>query len=255
MTTPPAQISRHPLGHSRVGLIVPPANAVAEPEVTHLLAPHATTHTTRLPVLHKPLADRLSAYNEAVPDMIASFGQLGLLLDAVVLACSGSRYPLGPNQDADRCEQWSTIHGVPVSTATLATWQVLQRLGSKDLVLISPYEPWLTEQACAYWEQAGLRVEVVGIQTAAHTYAPYQVQPAELVDQIERADLPDDAVLLCTGTGMATLGVLPLLGAGNKRVLLTSNLCTAWWALHRLGPIPRQSLPWPLYRLAAQGLR
>lgn len=58
---------------------------------------------------------------------------------------------------------------------------------------------------------------------------------AELVAQVERAAPPDDAVLLLTGTGMPTLRALGRLGTGNERVLLTSNLCGAWWALTQAG--------------------
>ncbi|MGP4105193.1 maleate cis-trans isomerase family protein [Nonomuraea sp. KM90] len=251
-------VSDHQPLAGHIGLLVPPANPSAEPEVTHLLTPAAAVHTTRFPVLDRPLAERLAAYNAAVGDMIASFGPLAPQLGAVVMACSGSRYPLGPDRDQEDCARWTSARGMPVATATLATRQALQWLKATNLVLISPYEPPLTEHARTFWERAGLTVRVITVQAADGSYAPYRLQPADLVAQIERARLPSDAVVLCTGTGMPTLGVLPLIGAGNDRVLLTSNVAAAWWALRHLGrqagPIPERSLAWPLRRLAAQGL-
>ncbi|MFI7643575.1 hypothetical protein [Nonomuraea sp. NPDC049400] len=242
----------HP--HGRVGLIVPCANPSAEPETTDLLAGTCAVHTTRFPVLDGwPLADRLSAYTDLVPDMISTFGDLAL--DGLMVACSGSQYLLGPVRDEATCAEWSSTLGLAVSTATLATRHVLHQLGVDELVLLSPYEQWLTERARTYWRKAGIRrVRVVTIQTTDGTHDPYQVSTSDLLAQVERARLPDDAVLLCTGTGMATLRALPLLGAGNKRVLLSSNLCGAWWLARQTGPIVPERLPWALRRLVDQGL-
>lgn len=235
-----------------MGLVVPPANPVAEPETTYLLNSLSTVHTTRFPVMRGPLPARLKAYNQVLPDVITSFG--GLALDAVVVGCSGSRYLLGPQEDEESCSALSMRCGMPIATATFATRRVLQRLGPRELVLISPYEPWLSELARRFWHRAGWRVRMVPIRSAAGTYAPYEVATRDLVDQIERAHLSKNAVLLCTGTGMATLAALPPLAVGNDRVLLTSNLCGAWWALNQAGGAPGKELPWALRRLKAQGL-
>ncbi|MGV9387249.1 maleate cis-trans isomerase family protein [Nonomuraea sp. NPDC003707] len=243
---------RHP--HGRVGLIVPCANPSAEPETSDLLRGTCAVHTTRFPPLPGwPLADRLAAYTDLVPDMIGTFGSL--TLDSLMVACSGSQYLLGPEQDEATCAKLSSTYGLAVGTSTLATRHVLRQLGVDDLVLISPYKHWLTEHARVYWRRAGIRrLRVVSVQAADGTHEPYRVSTSDLLAQIERATLPDDAVVLCTGTGMATLQALPLLGAGNQRVLLSSNIAGAWWLACQSGPIVPERLPWALRRLLDQGL-
>lgn len=57
----------------------------------------------------------------------------------------------------------------------------------------------------------------------------------ELVAQVREAELPQDATLLFTGTGMFTFDALAELGRDSGRVLLTSNLASAWWARDTLG--------------------
>ncbi|WP_188196702.1 arylmalonate decarboxylase [Nonomuraea sp. SYSU D8015] len=235
----------------RVGLVVPPSNPTVESEITRLLGTGYAVHTTRFSVSHQPLRARLESYNAELPDKIISFG--GLKLDALLVACSGSRYLLGAHNDHDDCAALSAQFDVPISTATLATHQVLRRLDTRALVLVSQYEAWLTEHARQYWRRAGWRVRVLAIRPGTR-YAPYAVGAAELVEQVARAHLPHDAVLLCTGAGTATLQALPELGHGNNRVLLTSNLCSAWWLIHQAGAAPDEGLPWALRRLAAQGL-
>ncbi|MFI6905045.1 hypothetical protein ACIBKY_27555 [Nonomuraea sp. NPDC050394] len=219
---------------TRVGVVVPPANPAVEPEFARLLGARADLHVTRFPV--RPglqLAERLDAYNEALPAMIRSFG--GLPLDALVMACSGSRYLLGPELDRRRCEELSAEFGLPVASATEATRRALEHLGTREITLVSPYQPWLTDHADRFWSAAGVRVSRVIPVKAGERFAPYEVTTEELVGQIEQARAAPDAVLLLTGTGMPTLRAIGKLAEGNERVVLTSNLCGAWWALTSAG--------------------
>ncbi|MGW0808035.1 maleate cis-trans isomerase family protein [Nonomuraea sp. NPDC002799] len=220
------------MSRGRVGVIVAPANPSAEPELTRLFGSRADMHVTRFPVPHGlPLSERLESYNRALPAMLRAFD--GLPLRAMVMACSEPRYLLGPDEDRGQCAELTSATGVPFASATQATREALEHVGVGDLVLISPYQPWLTELAERFWKTAGLNVTQVVQVRAKEGYSSYQVTPAELIHQVELAEPPDDAVLLFTGTGMATLPVLGPLSTGTDRMLLTSNLCTAWWALSR----------------------
>ncbi|MFI7642387.1 hypothetical protein [Nonomuraea sp. NPDC049400] len=219
------------MSRGRVGVIVAPANPSAEPELTRLLGSRADMHVTRLPVRPGSLAERLESYNEALPSMVYAFD--GLPLSAMVMACSEPRYLLGPDEDREQCAELTAATGVPFATATQATREAMEHAEVGDIVLVSPYQPWLTELAERFWKTAGLNVTQVVQVRAKNGYSSYAVTPTELISQVELAELPGDAVLLFTGTGMATLPVLGPLSAGNDRVLLTSNLCTAWWALSR----------------------
>ncbi|WP_327119624.1 hypothetical protein OHB12_13955 [Nocardia sp. NBC_01730] len=219
---------------TRVGVVVPPANPAVEPEFARLLGAHADLHVTRFPV--QPclsLSERLNAYNGALPGMIRSFG--GLPLDALVMACSGARYLLGPVEDRRRCAELSAEFGLPVASATEATRQALAHLDTETITLISPYQPWLTIHADRFWTAAGVRIAQVVAVKAGQRFAPYEVTTDQLVAQIEQAGVAQDGVLLLTGTGMPTLHAIGRLTAGNARVILTSNLCGAWWALTSTG--------------------
>ncbi|MEV0229631.1 hypothetical protein [Nonomuraea sp. NPDC050786] len=233
------------MSRGRVGVIVAPANPSAEPELTRLLGSRADMHVTRLPVRPGSLAERLESYNEALPTMVYAFD--GLPLSAMVMACSEPRYLLGPDEDRDQCAELTDATGVPFASATQATREAMEHAEVSDIVLVSPYQPWLTELAERFWKSAGLNVTQVVQVRAKNGYSSYAVTPAELISQVELAELPGDAALLFTGTGMATLPVLARLSAGNDRILLTSNLCTAWWALSRaigqhvtLGRVPHR---------------
>ncbi|MFC5143299.1 arylmalonate decarboxylase [Streptomyces aureoversilis] len=219
----------------RLGLVVPPENPTAEPEFSRFLGSGMHFHTTRFPVLPgKGLREMLDTYNEVLPGVLAGFGMLPL--DAAVVACSASHYLLSPDGDRAFCAGLSERAGFPVLSSSLATLAACEALGVTRLTLVSPYEPWLTGLSRDYWEKAGLTVDGVVPVPAGDRYDPYRVTTRTLLDRIRRHDVPEDTTLLFTGTGMFTLAALDELGGRHPdRVMLTSNLASAWWALRTAG--------------------
>jgi maleate isomerase len=196
--------------------------------------PGANVHISRFPVLSdKDLRGRLETYNQVLPDALAAFGTLRL--DAAVVACTGSHYLLSPEGDRTVCDDLSERVGFPVKSAALAILAALRAAGVERLTLVSPYMPWLTQLSEKYWRDAGLHVDRVVKVTAGDRFSPYDVTTRELVGQVRAAELPDDAALLFTGTGMFTFDALEEIGRDTGGLLLTSNLASAWWARDELG--------------------
>ncbi|MWA08079.1 maleate cis-trans isomerase family protein [Streptomyces sp. BA2] len=213
----------------RLGLVVPPENPTAEPEFRHFLGSGMNVYTSRFPVLPgTSLREMLETYNEVLPDVLAGFGQLRL--DAAVVACSASHYLLSPEGDRTFCAELSDRAGFPVVSSTLAILAACEALGLNRLTLVSPYEPWLTDLSRSYWEEAGLTVDQVVPVPAGERYDPYQVTTGTILERMGRYSLPENAAVLFTGTGMFTLDAMDELGARPGRVLLSSNLASAWWA-------------------------
>ncbi|MEW2556557.1 arylmalonate decarboxylase [Streptomyces zhihengii] len=247
----------------RLGVVVPPENPTAEPEFNHLLGSGLNVYTARFPTTPGlGLRRMLETYNEVLPDTLGDFG--GLRLDATVVACSASHYLLDPAGDRAFCEELSVRVRHPVRSSTQAVLAACEALGVSRLTLVSPYEPWLTDVSRAYWERAGLTVDGVVLVPAGRTpdgaehYDPYAVGLPSLRERL-RAHLggrrpPVDSALLFTGTGMATLAALHELAREEPaRVLLTSNLASAWWARRVTGT--RGGQVHPLLRRLDAGIR
>jgi maleate isomerase len=234
----------------RLGVLVPSGNAAVEPELSLLLAGRVNVYGSRLPTLSEyPLNERIHMYLDAMPAAIKAFGRLAP--DAIVAQCSGSHYLQGPDGDRAFCEELSALAGATVTSVTQTVLEALELLGADTITLISPYAPWLSDLSRSYWEAAGLKVRDVVVVRSKVGFSPYDVDGAELVRQVRQARRPTDEVLLFTGTGMFTLDPLADLGAGRDQVMLTSNLCTAWWAARTLLPHGEATSPttytnWPL---------
>jgi maleate isomerase len=218
----------------RLGVVVPPENPTAEPEFNRLVGSRMNVYTSRFPTTpDKALLEMLETYNEVLPDTLAGFG--GMRLDAAVVACSASHYLLSPDGDRRFCDELSERAGFPVQSSTQAILSACEALGVARLTLVSPYEPWLTETSTRFWEKAGLTVDRAVLVPAGDHFNPYEVTTEAVLDAVRRAELPEDAALLFTGTGMPTLAALEELSRDTDRVLLTSNLASAWWALRAAG--------------------
>lgn len=212
----------------RFGVVVPPANPVVEPEFVQLLDPGAILHTTRFPVFRgMDQRQRNDGYLAAEPDSVLAFGALALT--GIFIACTGSHYPLDLDAEKASAAGLSASVGCPVRPATLAITEVLQAARTRDLVVVSPYEPWLTELSAGYWVRHGFTVTDVLQIHSAGGYSPYNVTPDEITECFAQADIADDATVLFTGTGMMTIEAMIAIGAGNTRMTISSNLCGAWW--------------------------
>ncbi|MER7183127.1 arylmalonate decarboxylase [Streptomyces hyaluromycini] len=221
----------------RLGVVVPPENPTAEPEFNRLVGDRMNVFASRFPVTPgMGLRQMLETYNAVLPETLGNFG--GMRLDAAVVACSASHYLLSPEGDRRFCAELGARAGHPVLSSTRAILAACEALGLTRLTLVSPYEPWLTELSRGYWEEAGLTVVRTVLVpagapgAAGRRFNPYEVTTEAILERVRAEALGgDDSALLFTGTGMYTLAALDELARETGRVLLTSNLACAWWAL------------------------
>jgi maleate isomerase len=217
----------------RVGLVVPPCNPVAEPEMDTLLGDDVLIYSDRLPrLVGLPLEERNLRYVPAYGDALDELA--GLDLECALIAMTGPNYRLGLEGDRELCAELSTRLGAPVATTSLATFEALTALGANRIHLVSPYPNWLTDTAVEYWSGAG--IEVAGLERLLgedEEFHAYETPTAEVVAHLKSLAPEEGATVVLSGTGLGSVAATWQVAEALEAPILSSDLCGAWWILNQ----------------------
>jgi maleate isomerase len=208
-----------------VGIGVPQANPTVEQEAFALRPAGLSLVATRLTSTAQDLEQRLADYLNETPHYAGRFDDLDI--DAFGIACTGSSYLIGPEEDAALTEKFSAQLGFPVITAAGAVRESLQMLGAKHIGIVSPYPDWLGQHALTFWNAAGYKVtgyEQVKL-SGENVHGIYELSSADALAIARRLDVSQLDAIVFTGTGMPTLGAITPLQTETGLPVMSSNLC------------------------------
>ena len=241
-----------------VGLAVPQANPIVEPEFYALMPDGVNLMTTRLKGSRTNSRDRLVGYLENLEDTLDAFDTAEI--DCAAYACTGSSYIVGAQKDQEVMTRMQRRFGYPVISAAVAIKQALIHLGAKRIAVFAPYPDWLADLSIQYWRDAGF--EVVDHAAApldpSDTRSVYKIRSDAVLENIKRLSLESADVVLLTGTGMPTIKAIGVVSRALGKPVLSSNLCLSWAALRAVGAegsLPAASAAEPLFGGWANRLR
>jgi maleate isomerase len=208
-----------------VGIGVPQANPTVEQELFALRPAGLSLVTTRLTSQAESLEQRLLDYLYETPHYAGRYDDLSI--DAFGIACTGSSYLVGPDEDARLAADLSVQLGYPVVTAAVAIRRSLSALGARRIAIVSPYPDWLGEKALSFWRAAGF--EIGGYSQVAlageNVHAIYELGSADALAAARQLDTDSLDAIVFTGTGMPSLGALTPLHEETGLPVMSSNLC------------------------------
>jgi maleate isomerase len=227
---------------AQLGLAVPQANPIVEPELRAYLPDGVNVIAARLQGSRTDSKDRLVGYLRTLEETLNDFDTADL--DAVGYACTGSSYIVGKDEDQQTMARMEDKFGYPVISAAAAIKDAIDSLGASKIAVFAPYPQWLADLSIDYWKGEGFDV-------VAHAAAPldpndtrsvYKIRSASVLDNVKKLELEQADVLVLTGTGMPTLKAIGLIAGELEKPVLTSNLCLAW-ALQKVTGIGPQMPP------------
>jgi maleate isomerase len=234
-----------PLG--LIGLLTPQANTTVEPEAWALLPTGYSLINARLVSQASCMNQRLLDYVEQIETSMLQFANAPL--SVLALACTGSSYLMGRDQESQWVHAWQTRLKIPVITAGRAVAAALHALGVRRLDLLSPYPSDLTQASVAYWISHGFEMGTVQAVNASdpgfHAIYTTSSESANSAAHALRASSADAVLML--GTGMPSLKTLLMQREQAGPPWLSSMLALMWQsisAIPQTSPEPSDLQTW-----------
>lgn len=211
-----------------IGLLTPQANTTVEPEAWALLPTGYSLINARLVSQASRLNQRLLDYFDQLEISMLQFGNAPL--SVLALACTGSSYLMGREQEAQWVLAWQARLNIPVVTAGMAVAAALKTLGVRRLDLLSPYPNDLTQASIAYWMSHGFDIGTVQAVNSSdpgfHAIYTTSSESANSAAQALSATSADAVLML--GTGMPSLKTLLVQRDRTGPPWLSSMLALMW---------------------------
>jgi maleate cis-trans isomerase len=220
----------------RLGVLVPAGNPTIEPELYRMAPAGLTIHFARLDTLAgEPgavdgMERRTLAYLDSLPAATRSLA--AVKPDAVVLAHTAVSYLTTFAREPALFARLRDLSGPRAFTAATAIHAALRHLGARRLALATPYPESISTAARTYWQAAGF--EVIA-HRRIDTPNIYEESEATAYDLARSADTAAAEVLLISGTGLPTAGVVERLEHDLAKPVITSQTATLWYTLQLLG--------------------
>lgn len=216
---------------AKIGLITP-ANGTANEMDFHRYAPEGVATMTQRIFFEKVDVNGLSALAERAVEgarILASANP-----DLLVFGCTTGSLIKGYGYDQELSKRIQQASGIKTITTTTALIQALKTLGSKRILVSTPYSDEVNAIEKKFLEDSGF--EVANIRGLGYTDPNRMPQTTtEQMHTLTRdiMDLSADTIFVsCTGIGV--LDGINAMEAEFKRPVITSNQVTLWYALQQL---------------------
>jgi maleate isomerase len=214
-----------------IGLIIPSANRLTEPQFNKYLPASVGAFVTRLRMagkFRKPLA-------QLKPELIQAAEALSdVKPNLLVFHCTANSMESGLAHEKTIVEIIEQASGCPTITTAQALTQAFDKVGIKKMVLISPYVQATNQLEVNYLNETGYTVlHEKGLALESHTYSTITPEGwKSVVKENLRADA-DGYFLSCTNTRM--IEAVADLESELGKPVINSNQATIWACLKKLG--------------------
>lgn len=217
---------------ARLGVFVPSANVVMEPDMYRMAPPGVSVHFAR--IWNKvDTPEELGGMIDHVPKCCEelSHGKM----DVYGFGCTGGSFVGGLGYDKKIIQIMEEKTGKPATTTASAVLESFKELGVTRISLATPYEDWLNQKQKQFFEQNG--VEVVAFKglglpdpemIAAQT-------PEQLYRLAREVDRPGAEAIFLSCTDLRATECLDVIEKDFGKYAISSNQATLWAMLKLAG--------------------
>lgn len=221
-----------PWNSSRLGFILPSANAVFEPEVGWCLPRTVTAHFSRVRC-RRDTQEEIYGMIDHVPRAAAELSDARV--QVISFACTSGSFVGGADYDVRVCNLIEGVTRTPAVTTSGAVVAALHRLELSKIALLTPYEAWINQKEVEFLAAHGIEVLVdIGLGLPE----PNQIEgvsAAEIWDAVRRLDRPEVEGVFVSCTDLPVLALIGDLEAELGKPIVSSNQATLWASLRAAG--------------------
>lgn len=220
----------------RFGVLVPPVNVAVENEFGRFLPATMEMHVGRL------IRKELVMSHESQQEMLASAETISESLmrtrpEVLLFCCTSASFMEGLGKDREISDRLEEITGVPAVTTSTAVVEALKELGARRILLFTPYSDDYNALARTFFEHNGLQIaDLIGFHCPTPDITG-TVESSRVADMLlkERAKAADVDAVFVSCCNLHVMDQVAMLEAELGKPVLSSNSCTLWWAMDRMG--------------------
>jgi maleate isomerase len=213
---------------SRIGIIVPSANASMEPEMWRMAPEGVSIYASRMLATGCSIED-LKAQDAFVETCAQELGTT--YLNIIVFGCTSGSFFGGPDQDSEIRRRITKITNCPAITTTGAVLDALKVFGKKKLTIASPYVDEVANLETQFFSNEGYDVvshKNMGFDRGIDIFSQ---QPGDTYRLARAAVVPETEILFISCTNLRTIESLEVLEQDLGIPVISSNQCSMWAAL------------------------
>jgi len=212
---------------ARIGVLLPPDNAVLEHEVNHLPLPGVSFHIARMfPVELSDLPQDALRHIPSLKECRVNY---------ILYACAASSFMFGPQANDQLERKIKELSEMDALTATSAMILSLNALGIQRVALATPYWRELDEKLLSYFAAGEIKVAHIESLQLDQWEAMNNQTADSVYRLVRRADHSDADGILILSTNLPTFEVLQVLEDDLKKPVVSTNQGMVWAACRKLG--------------------
>ncbi len=223
---------------ARLGVLVPSANIVMEPEIYRMIPEGVTAHFARVWIT-EDTPEELTNMIDHVPR--ASTELSHALVDVYGFGCTSGSLVQGLGYDQKIIAKINAVTGKPATTTSTACIQAFKALGVKRISLVTPYEEWLNLKEKKFFEDNGIEVLAMKGLGLRDAEAIASVDPGHIYRMAREIDRKKSDGIFISCTDFQAVPALQAIEDDLGKPVFSSNQVTLWAMLKLAGvriPVP-----------------
>jgi len=212
----------------KIGLIVPSANTVMEPEFNKMAPAGIATFATRM-FLKEVRAETLAKMAEEVDRAVTELSTAQV--HVMVFGCTSGSLLKGPEWDKQIVSRMETAGQVPSITTSGSVVKALESIRARKVAVATPYLDELNIRVKEFLEQYGFEItdtKGLGLSKALEIGNQY---PETAHDLAKRVCRPGTDTVFISCTDFRTIEIIEALERELRVNVITSNQASFWCAL------------------------